>query len=104
MNRVLFPAVIGGLLFAADSLAQTDRNARDLAASCTACHSVSAGSAPGAIPALAGKDRDALIAAMQGFKEGKRPGTVMPQLAKALTDGEVAAISGWFAQRGAEAR
>ena len=48
---------------------------------------------------FAGEGRaDVEIAAqMKAFREGKRPATVMPQLAKGYTDAQIDAIAGWFA-------
>jgi cytochrome subunit of sulfide dehydrogenase len=53
---------------------------------------------PGAhvIP-LAGLPRDHIASQMRAFRDGKRPATVMHQIAKGYTDAEIDAIAAWFA-------
>ena len=81
--------------FAAANL--TPLGARALAANCAACHGTNGNSAGGAIPGLAGTDKDYFVAQMKAFKEGKREATLMHQIAKAYSDAEIAAIAGFFA-------
>jgi sulfide dehydrogenase cytochrome subunit len=75
--------------------------ARDLAASCAACHGTH-GHAKGDFPKLAGLDRSAFIAALGAFRSGERPATVMHQHARGYTDSEIALMADWFASQGAE--
>ena len=49
---------------------------------------------------LAGLTKDYLVAQMQAFRDGKRPATVMHQLAKGYSDAQIDAIAGYFATRG----
>ncbi len=90
-------------LFAAIStgaLAQ-DGGARDgqyLAATCAACHGTR-GQSTGVMPVLAGMDKAAMIAAMQAFKHGLRPGTIMPQLAKGYSDLQIADVAEFFSRQ-----
>jgi cytochrome c553 len=70
--------------------------ARDIAASCAACHGTGGVSA-GTVASLAGQPKDDLVAKMQEFKTGKRSGTLMPQLAKGYTDEQIELVAGWFA-------
>jgi cytochrome c553 len=35
--------------------------------------------------------------AVQAFRDGKRPATVMHQISKGYTDAQIDAIAGWFA-------
>ena len=96
MKPILFPLLGGALIFACECPAQSATDTRALAAACTACHNAPAAKAANAIPPLAGADAAKIIAAMKTYKEGTRPGTVMPQLARGLTDAEAASIAGWF--------
>ncbi len=75
--------------------------ARDLAASCAACHGTN-GLAKGDFPKLAGLDRSAFIAAFSAFRSGERPATVMHQHARGYTDSEIALMADWFAAQGAD--
>jgi cytochrome subunit of sulfide dehydrogenase len=46
---------------------------------------------------LAGRDASATIAAMQAYRSGLRPSTVMERIAKGFSDDEIQAIAAWFA-------
>jgi cytochrome subunit of sulfide dehydrogenase len=46
---------------------------------------------------LAGYDASAMIAAMQAYRGGLRPSTVMDRIARGFTDDEMQAIAAWFA-------
>lgn len=74
--------------------------ARNQAASCAACHGPD-GRAPAgsAVPGLAGRSQAELVEIMLEYKTGKRPGTVMPQIAKGYSDTEIIAIASWFADQ-----
>jgi cytochrome c553 len=45
---------------------------------------------------LAGQDAGAMVAAMQAFRSGQRPATVMDRIAKGFSDDEIKAIAAWF--------
>ena len=48
------------------------------------------------MPNLAGLQRTYLMQQMQDFKTGKRPATVMHQLAKGYTDEQIEALAAYF--------
>lgn len=74
--------------------------ARNQAASCAVCHGPDGRPPAGSpVPALAGRPQAELIELMLNFKNGKRPGTVMPQIAKGYSDSEIIAIAAWFADQ-----
>ena len=81
--------------FAASNL--TPLGVRSLAANCAACHGTNGNSAGGAIPGLAGINKDYFVIQMKAFKEGKREATLMHQIAKGYSDAEVVAIADFFA-------
>ncbi len=64
-------------------------------ASCTGCHPKSGGDP--VLPQIAGHRPAEIIAAMNAFRTGTRPATVMDRIAKGFTDGEIAAIAAWYA-------
>jgi cytochrome c553 len=65
------------------------------AASCSGCHPAKA-FVDTAVPRLAGRNPADLVAAMQGFKSGKLPSTVMGRIAKGFSDSEIEAITAWY--------
>ena len=84
------------LIFSAPAIAQNDTAVRSLAASCTACHGTDGNSVGEVPPGLAGKNKDYLLQSLLEFKSGKRPATVMHQLAKGYTDGQLERIAAYF--------
>lgn len=94
-------AIIVGAALAALPLcagAQDVAAARNLAAACAICHGTQGKPAPNAplIP-LAGLPQDHIATQMRAFRDGKRPATVMHQIAKGYTDPEIDAMAAWFA-------
>jgi cytochrome subunit of sulfide dehydrogenase len=75
----------------------TDPNlGRNLAASCAGCHNIS-GNAVTGMPGLAGQSKESLLKTLKEYKDGKRPATVMHQLAKGYTDGQLDLVAAYFA-------
>jgi cytochrome c553 len=66
------------------------------ASSCSGCHAASA-SVETPVPPLAGRPTENTVAALQGFRAGTRPATVMDRIARGFTDDEIAAIATWYA-------
>ena len=71
-----------------------------LAGNCANCHGTT-GNAKGGMPSLAGQPKAYLIEQMRAFRDGKRTGTIMPQLAKGYTDPQVEAIADYFSRQSA---
>ena len=94
MSRILLCAAA---LAAAFSVHAQD-NGRNLAAACAICHGTEGKPAPGAplIP-LAGLPQDHIATQMRAFRDGRRPATVMHQIAKGYTDPQIDGIAAWFA-------
>jgi sulfide dehydrogenase cytochrome subunit len=65
------------------------------ASSCSGCHAVSK-SAEAAVPSLDGRPIADIVRAMQEFRAGTRPATVMGRIAKGFNDQEIDAIAVWF--------
>ena len=82
---------------AADAIAQQpDPNlGRNLAAACANCHGTN-GVSRGSMPALAGRQRSDIARLMQEFRSGKRPATVMHQIARGYNDDQVDAIAAYL--------
>ena len=65
------------------------------ALSCSGCHPA-ARTAVCAVPRLIGRNPADIVAAMQAFKSGQVPSTVMDRIAKGFSDDEVKAIATWY--------
>jgi len=102
---------LAGVLLAATSLASaqpaappafapsnlTQHGIRAMAFNCAACHGTNGKAAAGAsVAGLAGRPAAETVQAMKDFRDGKRPATVMHQIAKGFGDEEVAAIAAYF--------
>lgn len=81
--------------FAASNL--TAGGVRSLAANCAACHGTNGKSVGGAIPGLAGMNKEYQLNQIKAYREGKREATVMHQISKGYTDAEMVALADYFA-------
>ena len=78
----------------------TPAGVRSLAANCAACHGTNGHPAKGSdLAGLAGKPRNELQMSLTQFKEGKKPATVMHQLAKGYSEQEIAALAEYFSNQ-----
>ena len=71
---------------------------RVLAANCANCHGTT-GNAKGGMPSLAGQPKAYIVEQMQAFRDGKRTGTIMPQLAKGYTDMQIDLVADYFSRQ-----
>ena len=104
MSRALLAAAfVAGAAFASSVSAQgADPNlGRNLAAPCANCHGTN-GISQGGFPGLAGEPKAQIVRLMQEFKAGKRPATVMHQLAKGYTDEQIEALAAYFSAQKAK--
>lgn len=94
--------IVGGLALLTGGVAgaQTaqELHLRSLAATCANCHGTEGRAVPGTdLPSLAQLPREYIVAQMQAFRDGKRPATVMHQLAKGYSNQQIDALAGYFA-------
>ncbi len=76
----------------------SEKGVASMAANCAACHGTKGRPAAGSnVSALAGRDAREIVETMGQFKEGKRPATVMHQIAKGYSEAEIAALAAHFA-------
>jgi cytochrome c553 len=73
-------------------------NAGYLAANCANCHGTT-GNAKGAMPSLAGREKSFIVEQMKAFRDGKRPATIMHQLAKGYTDQQIDMVADYFSRQ-----
>jgi cytochrome c553 len=82
----------------AQDKASADLHMRANAAMCANCHGSEGRTVnDSAVPPIAGLSHGYIIQEMQAFKEGRRPATVMHQIAKGLSDAQIAALATYFA-------
>jgi cytochrome c553 len=91
------PAGIAALLLVAATPAAAQAVAPPGAAACSGCHG--AGAAATVVPPLQGLAPDDIVAAMQAFRSGQRPATVMDRIARGFTDEETRAIAAWVSSQ-----
>jgi cytochrome c553 len=101
MRPIALSIVLAALCVSTSAAAQAPIAARDIAATCANCHGTN-GTSRGVVPSLAGQTRSDLATKMLEFKQNKRTGTIMPQLAKGYTDEQIELIAGWFAAQKAK--
>jgi cytochrome subunit of sulfide dehydrogenase len=65
------------------------------AAACSGCHASRA--VETSFTRLSGRNPTEIVTAMQEFRAGQRPATVMDRIAKGFSDDEIKAIAAWYA-------
>ena len=65
------------------------------ASSCSGCHPASA-SVDTPVKQLVGRKPEEIVAAVEAFRSGAKPATVMDRIAKGFTDDEIKAIADWY--------
>jgi sulfide dehydrogenase cytochrome subunit len=71
--------------------------ARNLAAVCANCHGTNGHARGDLIKPLAGVPAERIVAAMDGYRSGALPATVMHQIAKGFSDDQIKAIAAYYA-------
>ena len=97
--RLMKATVLGaGMLIVQTGLA--DELGRDamLSASCEGCHGTY-GRSPGAIPSIAGKSVEYLREALENFRSGEKPATVMGRHVKGYSEEEIRLIAEYFSKQ-----
>ena len=92
-KRTVFAVFCMGL--AAPAAAQSSGAAPAGAAACSGCHAPAQLGSP--VPPIRGRDAREIVQAMQEFRSGARPATVMDRIAKGFSDDEAQAIATWLA-------
>jgi cytochrome c553 len=87
---ILLPLGMGGATTAAAAA-----DAPPGASSCSGCHPASR-DVDTPVPRLIGRNPSEIVAAVQAFRTGQRPATVMDRVAKGFSDDEIKAIADWY--------
>ena len=93
----LFVTVLGACASLPVIAAESDAG-RDIAANCASCHHGDRGMGA-AIPDLAGMDKATIIERVRQFRDGRRPSTIMRQLAAGYTDAQIEAAASYLAEQ-----
>jgi cytochrome c553 len=96
---VMLLGCLSASLLGTNATAQTAASplqVRSWAAGCSNCHGTQGVAEAGHV-SLAGQNADLLLKSLLDFKEGRRPATLMHQLAKGYSDAELKAIATYFA-------
>ena len=64
------------------------------AAACLGCHPAAKNDGP--VPTLAKLPAQQIVTALQAYRSGTRPATVMDRIAKGFSDEEIDAIAQWY--------
>jgi len=96
MNRALW--ILAALLGSAFGAQAQDANlGRNLAATCANCHGTNGQARGDTVKPLAGVSADKIVAAINDYKSGALPATIMHQISKGYTDAQIKAIAAYFA-------
>ena len=88
-------AVVTSCLFAPAADAAAASVPPPGAASCSGCHAAST-KVETRVPRIAGRNPAEIVAAMEAFRSGQKPATVMDRIAKGFTEAEIRAIADWL--------
>jgi cytochrome c553 len=80
---------------AAPAKPDLNQGSAKFAAVCASCHGADGNSGTPGNPKLAQQHPEYLVKQLQEFKNGKRPGTVMPAFAAQLSDADIKNIAYW---------
>lgn len=78
------------------ALAEDANYGRNMASACSSCHGTN-GKGVGGMEALAGYPKEKMIKAVNDFRSGAKPATVMHQLAKGYKPEQIDAIATFYA-------
>jgi cytochrome subunit of sulfide dehydrogenase len=98
MNRLTSIFALCLLAVATTSQAADPNLARNLAASCANCHGTNGKALAGSgMDTLAGMEKATILQKLADYKNGNKPATIMPQIAKGYTEAQLDLIAGYFA-------
>ena len=96
LKHLLILCAAGASWLSGAASAQDLNTLRSLAATCANCHGTNGNAQPGNV-ALAGMGQGDMVQKLMDFKSGKRPATIMHQLAKGYSDAQIEQLATYFA-------
>ena len=98
MKQIDRIAALGWLLAVMLPAHAQDANlGRNLAATCANCHGTNGQARGDTVKPLAGVSADKIVAAINDYKSGAQPATIMHQIAKGYSDAQIQLIAAYFA-------
>jgi len=100
MGRMLVAGAMASVLLhtaAVEAQPADTETIRYVAATCANCHGT-LGRSSGAMPGLAGLQKPYFLEQMRLFRDGKRPATIMHQLAKGYSEQQLELLAEYFAR------
>jgi len=102
MRRLIVASATVCALLPSAAIAKTDADPiRYVAANCANCHGTT-GRSSGSMPSLAGLQKPYFVEQMRLFRDGKRPATIMHQIAKGYSDPQIEQLADYFARQAAK--
>jgi sulfide dehydrogenase cytochrome subunit len=95
-KKIVLAAALASLCAPVFAQAPDADTSRSLAAPCALCHGTNGVNA-GGLPNIAGMPREYIVQQLRDFRDGKRPATIMHQVAKGYTEPQFAALAEYFA-------
>ena len=98
--RLLFTPLLLLLLPTKTAAAEpTSLRGAALANACATCHGPD-GQSRGAIPSITPLSKESLVIALRAFQTGERQGTIMPRIAKGLSETDIEAVATYLGNLG----
>ena len=94
---IRLPAALAAVsLLCAPATGALAQDVRYLASTCANCHGTDGRLEGVAMPRLAGLPAAYITEQMRAFRDGRRPATIMHQIAKGYTDEQIGRLSSFF--------
>lgn len=93
--KIILAAFIAATPVAAAAQSPDPNLGRNLAANCANCHGTN-GASTGGMPGLAGRPQAQLLQLLGEYRDGKRPATIMHQLAKGYSEAQLQAVTAYL--------
>ena len=98
-KRALAAALAACGLALAGTVSADTPSAEMLAYTCAGCHGTNGNSGGPATPTIAGASKEYIVEAMQEYKSGERPSTIMTRIAKGYSEEEFKLMAGYFSKQ-----
>ncbi|MFC4171289.1 c-type cytochrome [Microvirga sp. GCM10011540] len=89
--------ILAAIMIVAATPARAQPAAPPGVTACSGCHGP--GTVGTVVPTLQGREPGEIVAAMQAFRTGRRPATVMDRIAKGFSEEEIRAIAAWIGRQ-----
>lgn len=103
-SMALAAGIGGGIVSHAVAAQPAPRVMEIIESRCALCHGREGESASAVYPRLAAQHPDYLSKQLKDFRDGRRKGETMTDMAKGLADEDIAQLAAWFSSRPAAAR